>query len=167
MHIGNTHLVCGDAGVLDILCAKLAKEDIQTSGPDAYVRVYQQFGVEEARELIARAEMRPISAAFRVFVLAMPSMTVEAQNALLKTLEEPPADAMFFFILPSPEQLLPTLRSRSQCFAVSAVHTNEVDTLVNAKSFLAAGGRERVEMLKPILEKNEDDKHDMNAIFTL
>ena len=41
-------------------------------------------------------------------------MTTEAANALLKTLEEPPADALILLITTSPESLLPTIRSRCQ-----------------------------------------------------
>jgi len=178
MLVGNVHLVCGNAEALPALCADLAKENIQMTGPDAYVRAYGHFGVPEARELIGRAETRPVSAPHRTFVLAMPSMTIEAQNALLKTLEEPPAGAMFFFIFPSPDILLPTLRSRAQRFEMSVARTSESSDFINVEQFLAVEPRERLEMLSPLLAKNKDDlesRHggtsgagapSMDAIFT-
>jgi DNA polymerase III delta prime subunit len=90
-------------------------------------------------------------------------MTNEAQNALLKTLEEPPADAMFFFIVPAPEVLLPTLRSRAQILTLRS--GKKTEDLVDAKKFLAAPVAKRLEMLKPLLEKDDDDKRDTGEII--
>src|SRR3989338_7749303 len=98
----------------------------------------------------------------RVFVIAAPDMNREAQNALLKPLEEPPGDALFFFILPSPETLLPTLRSRVQLLALGGKEKGES---VDVKKFLGALPPKRLELLKPLLEKGEDEKRDLGAIL--
>ncbi len=87
-------------------------------------------------------------------------MTNEAQNALLKTLEEPSADALFFIVVPSPQSLLPTLRSRAQTLVL---RQNAIGGPVDAKAFLKAGAQERLEMLKPLLDKDEDDMRDVSS----
>ncbi len=165
--LGNTHLVAGGPEMVAEVLLLLQERGIATRGnPDIYVREYQRFGIDEARELRDRASSRALRRVRRthrrqaedgrrIFVIATPSITNEAQNALLKTLEEPPADAMFFFILPAPETLLPTLRSRAQTLVLS--HAKTVEGLVDAKKFLAATATARLEMLKPLLEKDEDD----------
>src|SRR3989338_3455084 len=143
---GNTHLIVGGPETLGLVLEFLEREGVAVKGnPDLYVRTYKQFGVEEARELRERAGSRPIAGPYRVFVVATPGMTTEAQNALLKTLEEPPAGAMFFFIIPAPETLLPTLRSRAQILRMCDMHNMDVahPYIIYAKSFLTAAPPKR------------------------
>lgn len=162
--VGNTHLVKGGAESVAEVMSLLKKNGIETSGnADVYVREYQRFGVEEARELRERASLRGVGDR-RVFIIVTSGITNEAQNALLKTLEEPPADAMFFFIVPSPHTLLPTLRSRAQMLVLTDSKTK--DELVDGKTFLSATAQKRMDMLKPLLEKDDDDKRDIGAIIT-
>lgn len=167
MHlVGNVHLIAGGAEMISVVLALLEDEGIETRGnADIYTRAYKSFGVEEARELRGRASSRALggSASRRIFVIATPSMTTEAQNALLKTLEEPRGAALFFFIVPSPQTLLSTLRSRSQILALDA--NAEKKGLVDAKEFIAAGAPKRIDMLKPLLEKGEDDRRDLGEII--
>lgn len=150
----------GPERIRDVL-SFLREESIETEGnPDVYVRAYKHFGIDEARELRERASLRALGKR-RVFVIAAPDLNREAQNALLKTLEEPPGNALFFFILPSPESLLPTLRSRVQMLNVE--RGREVQT--DAKAFLGSTPEKRLDMLKPLLEKGEDDKRDLGMIL--
>ena len=73
-----------------------------------------QHLVEEVREqVIAAAPYRPFEAERRVFVIeAADAMAEESQNALLKTLEEPPPFAHLILVTSEPEALLETVRSR-------------------------------------------------------
>ncbi len=162
---GHAYLAAGTTEQIPEVLALLEKQGVQTRGnPDVYVRTYTHFGVEEARELRERAGARAMTGARRAFVIATPGMTTEAQNALLKTLEEPPADAMFFIIVPSPNGLLATIRSRVERLVFSG-EKGVAEGLVDAKTFLAALPERRIDMLKPLLEKDEDDKRDMSAIL--
>jgi hypothetical protein len=165
---GNVQLVAGSAETIPPVLALLEREGISTRGnPDVYVRAYRHFGIDEARELSERAALRPVSGTRRVFVVATPGMTNEAQNALLKTLEEPAGDSLFFFILPSPTSLLPTVRSRAQIFSdMAASDAGITSESIDAKDFLAAPVRKRLDMLKPLLEKDEDDKRDQAAVIS-
>lgn len=161
--MGNTQLISGGAERIRDVLALLARVGMQANDPDVYVRAYPRFGIEEAREIIARATLRAMGER-RVFVVAMPDITREAQNALLKTLEEPSDDALFFFIVPSPDTLLPTLRSRMQLFVLhESGHTKE--SVVDADTFLKASPEKRIEMLKPLLEKGDDDRRDIGAVL--
>lgn len=75
--------------------------------------------VEATRSLLAHAHVTPYEARGQVFVVASAeSLTGQAADALLKTLEEPPSRAPrhFFLLAPSRLDLLPTIRSRSLAF---------------------------------------------------
>ena len=170
--VGNTQLDAGGAEMIPAVLALLKEEGIEwQKNPDVYVHSYQSFGIDEARELRARARSRAFDTR-RVFVIATPSMTTEAQNALLKTLEEPAGEALgrsptgeplFFFIVPSPQTLLPTLRSRSQ---ILSLESTLKESIIDTGAFLAATSQKRLDMLNPLLEKGDDDKRDLAAILT-
>ena len=72
--------------------------------------------IESVRgQVIARIALPPHEADVRVFVVEeATAMAPPAANALLKTLEEPPARTLFVLCTSAPEQLLPTIRSRCQ-----------------------------------------------------
>lgn len=73
--------------------------------------------VDQIRELTRVAGMAPRRGARRVFIIdPADQMNNEAQNALLKTLEEPPGNAVLILVASRPHLLLPTVRSR--CFVV-------------------------------------------------
>lgn len=71
--------------------------------------------IEPVRELMARAAFKPFQAPAKVLVIDQAhAMNDVAQNAILKTLEEPPAHTYFILISHANEKLLPTIRSRAQ-----------------------------------------------------
>lgn len=162
--VGNVHLVAGTTQAIPRILSLLKAEGIVVeSNPDIYIREYKAFGVDDAIELRDRSNRRPVAGLQRIFIISTPGMTNEAQNALLKTLEEPPADAAFFLIVPAPEMLLRTLRSRAQTLLLE--QANEREGGIDAPAFLAATPQKRLDMLKPLLEKDEDDKRDTGKIL--
>lgn len=72
--------------------------------------------IESVRnQVLARIGVPPHEADVRVFIVEeATAMAPPAANALLKTLEEPPARTLFVLLTTAPEQLLPTIRSRCQ-----------------------------------------------------
>lgn len=145
------YVIRGGEESLEALLDKLEKEKVIEHGnPDLFAKAYRKFGVDEAEELRARARSRPVGGVHRVFVLFVPSITTEAQNALLKTLEEPAANALFFLIVPSPEMLLSTIRSRVQMLELSL--GKEAEGLVDVDAFLKAAADKRLTMLKPLYD---------------
>jgi len=74
-------------------------------------------GIEEIRELRERVRFTPSRAKYKVFVIdEAHQLTKEAFNALLKTLEEPPAHVIFVLATTEPYKMLPTILSRVQRF---------------------------------------------------
>lgn len=160
---GVAHIVAGDASTVRAVQALLVAEGFAMEGdPDVYVRTYTSFGVDDARELAARADSRALVAPHRVFVVVTPSMTAEAQNALLKTLEDAPGGASFFLLVPNPDVLLPTVRSR--CVMLTLASDGARAGLIDPRSFLAAAPSERIDMLKPLLDA---DERDLSGVYAL
>ncbi|MFA5319263.1 MAG: hypothetical protein WC387_02770 [Candidatus Paceibacterota bacterium] len=91
---------------------KFLKIENLTSSPDIWWQDYESFGLKEAQALMEREARHGFGEQGRFFILGISSMTPEAQNALLKTFEEPALDAHFFIMARTAEIFLPTLRSR-------------------------------------------------------
>lgn len=74
-------------------------------------------GVDNIRELIERSQFAPANSRFKVYVLdEVHMLSTAAFNALLKTLEEPPARVIFVLATTDPQRVLPTVISRCQRF---------------------------------------------------
>ena len=74
-------------------------------------------GVEQVRELRETCKYAPAHSAYKIYIIdEVHMLSTAAFNALLKTLEEPPAHVKFMFATTDPEKVLPTILSRCQRF---------------------------------------------------
>lgn len=80
--------------------------------PDFFYQQFELFSVKDSQELRRKASLRPLFGNSKVFVVEILSFSIESANALLKTFEEPYEGTHFFVIVPSLEDVIPTLRSR-------------------------------------------------------
>ena len=84
-------------------------------------------GVDEVRDLIDKVKYAPINGAYKVYIIdEVHMMTTGAFNALLKTLEEPPAHAIFILATTEPHKILPTILSRCQRFDFKKVDEADI-----------------------------------------
>jgi DNA polymerase-3 subunit delta' len=83
--------------------------------------------LDQVREAIDRSAYRPFEGRRRLVVIDQADALIpEAQNALLKTLEEPPPASVFVLITDRPDVLLPTVRSRCQHLRFGPLTAREV-----------------------------------------
>ncbi len=81
-------------------------------------------GVEQVRELRETCKFSPASSKFKIYIIdEVHMLSTAAFNALLKTLEEPPAHVKFMFATTDPEKVLPTILSRCQRFDLRRIPT--------------------------------------------
>ena len=74
-------------------------------------------GIDEIRELRENVKFAPASCRYKVYIIdEVHMLTREAFNALLKTLEEPPAHVIFIFATTETQKVPATILSRCQCF---------------------------------------------------
>jgi DNA polymerase-3 subunit delta' len=91
--------------------------------------------VKAVRDLESEANFRPYEGAARFFIVDdADKMNEAASNALLKTLEEPPATSYIFLISSRPDALLPTIRSRCQTLRFRPVSTAEVSEFLSSSN---------------------------------
>lgn len=84
-------------------------------------------GVDEVRNLIDKVKYAPMQGKYKIYIIdEVHMMTSGAFNALLKTIEEPPAHVIFIFATTEPNKVLPTIISRCQRFDFNKVSVNDI-----------------------------------------
>lgn len=127
------------------------KLKIQILGnPDFKVLDFQNLSIEEARTIKDDSEKMSFSGKM-IFLVSFESISLEAQNSLLKVLEEPASDTYFFLVSPQ-DTLLPTLKSRIQI-----VKSEKLKVENNSDSILKLNFKERLDRVKEIVESISDE----------
>ncbi len=92
----------------------------------------KELKIEKIREMMREIHLAPMEGQNKVFVInECHLMNEESSNALLKTLEEPPANSYLFLLTEMPEALIDTIRSRCQEFRVPPRPAAEIASLLS------------------------------------
>lgn len=158
----HAYLVTGDIeeGIEAALgeASRVLGED--TAGnPDVVVLRYGLFSVEDARMFQDAVMRAPVRGTQKVVIVCATRFFHEAQNALLKTFEEPPQGTFLVLVLPSEGMVLPTLRSR----LVSLPDTKARALPPITHDFLEAGKEGREKMVAKLLERTKSDNDEEKA----
>jgi DNA polymerase-3 subunit delta' len=122
---------CGECPV----CRRIA----QGVHPDVITLVSGEINIDDIREAVQSAGYRPFEGKRRVFILdAADKLSSEIQNALLKTLEEPPPSSVFVLVTARPDALLPTVRSRCPTLRFGRLPIPDVERLLQTQQGLDA-----------------------------
>ena len=110
-------LLCEKGGKEPCMVCHSCKQVLSGNHPDLIYVKHEKpnsIGVDDIREQINDTIMiRPYSSFYKIYIVdEAEKMTVQAQNALLKTIEEPPAYAVIILITTNQEAFLPTILSR-------------------------------------------------------
>lgn len=118
-----------------------------------------QLNVADARAIHLSALRSPAGGNGKTIVIATHRFFHEAQNALLKILEEPPAGVTFILIVPRAGILLPTLRSRLMPLPTEGGKVAATHPLVS--EFLAGDDSTREKLIAKLVDRAKDDKDEV------
>lgn len=143
----------GEADVLEEVASFLESELSMSvlGNPDVFIKHYEAFGIGDSREVTRLAQLRPLGER-KVLCWSAPNMTREAQDALLKLFEEPPARTHFFVVLPSVQTLRPTLLSRVQ---ILRIPETESGVNANAEGFLKSDYAKRLDIVAKMAKEKD------------
>src|SRR3989344_3958708 len=86
---------------------------LEIFNPDLFMLGDENTGIDQVRNLKKFLSLKPYSSRYKVAIIDNANqMGVEAANAMLKVLEEPPAHSLIILISANPQALLPTIYSR-------------------------------------------------------
>lgn len=84
-------------------------------------------GIDDVRELREGIKFAPVKSKYKIFIIdECHQLSKDAANALLKTLEEPPAHAVFILATTESHKMIPTILSRCQKFDFKRLHVSEI-----------------------------------------
>jgi len=128
-------LLCTGAGDKPCDACPSCKQFLSGNHPDVHrLRPDKSIGVEAVREMIDALAVHPYeSSRHVVLVEEADKMTPQAQNALLKTLETPPGDAVFFLMTDQMTALLPTIISRCRIVRFALLEEKECVSVLTSR----------------------------------
>lgn len=144
-------------------------------------------GVDDIREIIEQVPYAPLLGKYKIYIIdEVHMLSTPAFNALLKTLEEPPAHVIFIFATTDPQKVIPTVLSRCQRYNFSKINLYEIkkrtidilkeegipyeEKAVEEIARMAEGGmRDALSILEQCLSYNPEELklEDMQKIFGL
>lgn len=150
----NTYLFTGGAGTGKTTCARIFANEINDhEGNPIEIDAASNNGVENVRDIIDNAKFKALDAAYKVYIIDECHMlSTGAWNAMLKLIEEPPAQTVFIFCTTDPQKIPATIISRVQRYDFQRITYQSV-----------------VDRLKQILDwenetNQEDIIYDMEAL---
>jgi len=132
-------LFSGTRGTGKTTLARIFASAIGTSTIDLYeIDAASNRGIDDIRELREAVHTVPYESKYKVYIIdEVHMLTKEAFNALLKTLEEPPAHVIFILATTEEEKLLDTILSRCQIFRFRSP-----ERAVLAETVISVAGKE-------------------------
>ena len=133
------------------------------ANPDFLLIENESFGIDDARNFEKWVIGKPLLGGLKVSIMIIKSITHEAQNALLKVLEEPPFGTYIFINIESLGGLLPTFLSRVRI--LDAPKNNAENN--NAHKFLNSKIKEKLSLVQTLSKKNPsaDGKNEMKELI--
>ncbi len=187
-HLAQAYLFCGPRGVGKTTCARIFAKTINCKNLDENVepcnncescesfsqnRSYNiheldaasNNSVEDIRNLIEQVRIPPQVGKYSIYIIdEVHMLSSQAFNAFLKTLEEPPAHAIFILATTEKHKIIPTILSRCQIFDFNRI---KVDDIVDYLEYIAKNENITYELdaLNIIAQKADGAMRDALSIF--
>ena len=186
--LAHAYLFCGPRGVGKTTCARIfAKtincehrtadgeacnecESCQAFNEQRSYNVYEldaasNNGVDQIRELVDQVKIPPQVGKYKVFIIdEVHMLSTSAFNAFLKTLEEPPAHAVFVMATTEKQKILPTILSRCQTYDFQRISNQDIVAQL-ARIAAKEGITAEPQALQIIARKADGGMRDALSIF--
>ena len=141
--LSHAHLIAGEDGIgksnlANILAKLILNGDLNREYVDVinYKSNKSSFGVDDVRNIIDEIYKKPFEGDKKVIIIYEGNkLTIQAQNALLKTIEEPPEGVHIILLCESLELILDTIKSRCEIYKLTPLTKKELYDYIIMKEF--------------------------------
>ena len=141
--LSHAHLIAGEDGVgkgklANILAKFILNGDLDREYVDIinYSSEKSSFGVDDVRDIIEEVYKKPFEKDKKVIIIHEGNkLTIQAQNALLKTIEEPPKGVYIIILCESLELIFDTIKSRCEIYKLKPLTKSELYEYIKIKKF--------------------------------
>jgi DNA polymerase-3 subunit gamma/tau len=187
-HLAHAYLFCGPRGVGKTTCARIFAKTINCTNQTADYEACNECvsckgfnnsgsfniheldaasnnSVEDIRNLIDQVRIPPQIGKYSIYIIdEVHMLSSQAFNAFLKTLEEPPAHAIFILATTEKQKIIPTILSRCQVFDFNRIKVNDITSHLEyvAKNEGIAYEQEALDL---IAQKSDGGMRDALSIF--
>ena len=141
--LSHAHLIAGEDGIgksklANILAKFILNGDLDREYVDIinYSSEKSSFGVDDVRDIIEEVYKKPFEKDKKVIIIHEGNkLTIQAQNALLKTIEEPPKGVYIIILCESLELILDTIKSRCEIYKLKPLTKSELYEYIKIKKF--------------------------------
>ena len=139
--LSHAHLIVGANGIgkskiADIFSSLILNKELFKANVDSieYRPKKASIGVDDVREIIEEVNKKPYEGDKKVItIFSGEKLTIQAQNALLKTIEEPPKGVFIIILTTSIEIILETIKSRCQIYKLMPLSNEEIQSYILKK----------------------------------
>jgi len=134
-----------------------ARGEIEAKSPDVLCQVYKSFTMDDSLEIKEWHSRSGISKSKKVCIIATNFINREAEQTLLKIIEEPGVNTHFFIVVPDSSALLPTIISRTHIIKTKQF----VDEVIKKEvlNFLSLPPKDRINIVASIIKNNKDEEN--------
>lgn len=137
--ISHAHIIVGEDGIgKSNLANKLARNILGKFEEKDYIDIINyrckkaSFGVDDIRDIVDEINKKPFEGDKKVIIIYDGNkLTVQAQNALLKTIEEPPMGVYIILLCESLELILDTIKSRCQIYKLTPLTKDDIRVYID------------------------------------
>ena len=142
-NLSHAQLISGEDGIgksilAEILGKLILNGDINREYVDIinYKPIKTSFGVDDVRDIIDEVNKKPFEGDKKVIIIHQGNkLTIQAQNALLKTIEEPPTEVYIIILCESLELILDTIKSRCEIYKLTPLTKDELYKYIAIKGY--------------------------------
>ena len=153
-HVSHAYLFSGSRGTGKTSVARIMARALKTADEDVYeIDAASNRGIDDIRHLREHVAVLPFSSAYKVYIIdEVHMLSKDAWNALLKTLEEPPAHVIFILATTELDKVPETIISRCQTFSFrrpsrDVIRLHVADIAKKEKCDLDAGAADLIALL--------------------
>lgn len=131
--------------------------DINKKSPDVLLNLYDAFNIEDGHNIKDWHKNKGVDGKKKVCIIGAKFINREAEQSLLKIIEEPTDDTHFFIVVPDASLLAETILSRVHLIKNLKRDNNFEDKI--AREFIKANPKERIEKVADIIKEFKDNEN--------